>query len=163
MQVGCALREALAAGARGAMRGQFQLVALALVALVLPPGETTNVILLMADDQGWGDVGFNPHIYRDPTQPGWQRNSPRTPNLDALASSENSIVFWRFYAGSALCSPTRSAAMTGRTANRECISSPEPHGYGPSWDCFSPMPLSPRTFTIAEAAQQANFATFHAG
>jgi arylsulfatase A-like enzyme len=143
----------------------LQLVAaLALAGLVPAAGGATNVILLMADDQGWGDVGFNPHIYRDPTQPyDWQRNSPRTPHLDALASSENSIVFWRFYAGSALCSPTRSAAMTGRTANRECISGPEPHGYGPSWDCFSPMPLSPRTFTIAEAAQQANFATFHAG
>ena len=142
----------------------LQLAALALAGLVRAVGGATNVILLMADDQGWGDVGFNPHIYRDPTQPDdWQRNSPRTPNLDALASSENSIVFWRFYAGSALCSPTRSAAMTGRTANRECISSPEPHGYGPSWDCFSPMPLSPRTFTIAEAAQQANYATFHAG
>ena len=123
----------------------------------------TNVILLMADDQGWGDVGYNPHLMRDPTQPAWRRNSPRSPNLDALAASEHSIVWWRFHAGSALCSPTRSAAMTGRTPMRECISGPEPHGYGPAWSCFSPLPLSPRTFTIAEAAQQVQMDTFHAG
>ena len=130
---------------------------------LLPRIDGTNVILLMADDQGWGDVGYNPHEARSPDQPQWQRNAPRTPNLDAMARSNGSVVFWRFYAGSAVCSPTRSAAMTGRSNLRECISGPEPHGYGPAWSCFSPLPLSPRTFTIAEAAEKAGFATFHAG
>ena len=127
--------------------------------MVLP---LPNVILLMADDQGWGDVGFNPHALHAP-QTNWTMNAPRTPNLDAMARSENSIVFWSFYAGSALCSPTRSAALTGRTPNRECISAPEPHGYGPSYSCFSPLPLSPRTVTIAEVAKSASYDTFHSG
>ncbi len=48
-------------------------------------------------------------------------NPPRTPHIDALANGPNSVVFHRFYAGSGVCSPTRSAALTGRTPDRECI------------------------------------------
>lgn len=59
-----------------------------------------NVILVMSDDQGWGDVGFNGH-------PDLQ-----TPHLDAMA--ENGIKFDRFYAASPLCSPTRGSCLTGR-------------------------------------------------
>ena len=83
--------------------------------------ETPNVIMLRADDQGWGDVGYNNYTQRSDTQPDWTKNHPRTPNLDAMATSNNSILFWQFYAGSAVCSPSRSAAMTGRTSGRECI------------------------------------------
>jgi len=54
----------------------------------------------MADDQGWGDVGYNEHPYL------------KTPNLDAMAS--NGARFNRFYAASAVCSPTRASVMTGR-------------------------------------------------
>ena len=59
-----------------------------------------NIILLMADDQGWGDVGYNGHPHL------------KTPNLDAMAA--NGVRFNRFYAGSAVCSPTRGSVMTGR-------------------------------------------------
>ncbi|WP_205164678.1 MULTISPECIES: sulfatase [Arenibacter] len=59
-----------------------------------------NIILLMADDQGWGDTGYNGHPHL------------KTPNLDAMAS--NGAVFERFYAASAVCSPTRGSVMTGR-------------------------------------------------
>ena len=62
--------------------------------------ETPNIILLMADDQGWGDTGFNGHPHL------------KTPNLDKMAS--NGAVFERFYAASAVCSPTRGSVMTGR-------------------------------------------------
>lgn len=120
-----------------------------------------NVILLMADDQGWGDVGFNPHAYRRGTN--WTLNPPRTPHLDALATANSSITFWRFYAGSGVCSPTRSAALTGRSPERECIDGAEPHGFGPAWQCLSPMPLSPRTTTIAEVARAAGWTTLHLG
>jgi arylsulfatase A-like enzyme len=58
-----------------------------------------NVILIMTDDQGWGDVGFhdNPRI--------------ETPNLDALA--KQSLELTRFYV-CPVCSPTRASLMTGR-------------------------------------------------
>jgi arylsulfatase A-like enzyme len=62
-----------------------------------------NIILLMADDLGWGDVGFN-------------GGQVKTPNLDSLASY--GIKFNRFYSGSAVCSPTRASCLTGRNGVR---------------------------------------------
>lgn len=59
-----------------------------------------NIILIMTDDQGWGDTGYNGHPYL------------KTPNIDEMASS--GVVFNRFYAASAVCSPTRGSVMTGR-------------------------------------------------
>ena len=59
-----------------------------------------NVILCMADDQGWGDTGYYGHPYL------------KTPNLDAM--SEAGLRFDRFYSGAPVCSPTRGSALTGR-------------------------------------------------
>lgn len=63
-----------------------------------------NIILCMADDLGWGDVGYNgnPII--------------RTPNLDEMAAA--GIQFNRFYSGSSVCSPTRGSSLTGRNPFR---------------------------------------------
>nr|WP_261340527.1 sulfatase-like hydrolase/transferase [Mariniblastus fucicola] len=58
------------------------------------------MILLMSDDQGWGDVGFNGN------------KNILTPNLDAMAAA--GVKFNRFYAASPLCSPTRGSSLTGR-------------------------------------------------
>lgn len=62
-----------------------------------------NVILIITDDQGYGDFGFtgNPHV--------------QTPNLDQLA--KQSIRFNNFYV-SPVCAPTRSSLMTGRYSLR---------------------------------------------
>jgi arylsulfatase A-like enzyme len=127
--------------------------------------EKPNFIMLMADDQGWGDVGYNTeHKYQHKSYNyTWTYNAPRTPNLDAMAKSDNSILFWRFYAGSGVCSPTRSAALTGRTPTRECIDGAEGCGTQPAWTCIDKMPLSPLTYTVAEAAKKANYATVHIG
>ena len=62
--------------------------------------ESPNVVLLMSDDQGWGDVGFNGN------------EKIITPNLDAMA--KQGVKFNRFYAVSPLCSPTRGSCLTGR-------------------------------------------------
>ena len=59
-----------------------------------------NIIMIMSDDQGWGDVGFNGNT------------EIITPNLDKMA--ENGIRFDRFYAAAPLCSPTRGSCLTGR-------------------------------------------------
>ncbi|MBB3204810.1 arylsulfatase A-like enzyme [Rhodopirellula rubra] len=61
---------------------------------------TPNVIMLMSDDQGWGDVGFNGNEVL------------QTPNLDGMAAS--GVRFERFYAAAPLCSPTRGSCLTGR-------------------------------------------------
>ena len=63
-----------------------------------------NVILLMCDDLGWGDVGFNGN------------QIIRTPHLDELASK--GMVFNRFYTASPVCSPTRASCLTGRNPYR---------------------------------------------
>ncbi|TWU48000.1 sulfatase-like hydrolase/transferase [Rubripirellula reticaptiva] len=64
------------------------------------PASAPNIILVMSDDQGWGDVGFNGN------------EDIITPNLDAMAG--NGVRFDRFYAAAPLCSPTRGSCLTGR-------------------------------------------------
>jgi len=63
-----------------------------------------NIILIMCDDLGWGDTGFNGN------------EIIQTPNLDMLAGK--GIVFDRFYSASAVCSPTRGSCLTGRNPYR---------------------------------------------
>ncbi|MHC4908807.1 MAG: sulfatase family protein, partial [Planctomycetota bacterium] len=58
-----------------------------------------NVILVMADDLGWGDTSCNGHPVL------------KTPHIDALA--RDGVVFERFYAQSPVCSPTRASCLTG--------------------------------------------------
>mgnify|MGYP002152206296 FL=1 len=59
-----------------------------------------NIVLIMCDDLGWGDVGFNGN------------KVIRTPHLDAMA--KRSLRFERFYAAAPVCSPTRGSCITGR-------------------------------------------------
>jgi len=62
-----------------------------------------NIVLVMADDQGWGQVGYNGHPHL------------KTPNLDVMAAA--GIRFNRFYA-TPTCSPTRASVLTGRIPAR---------------------------------------------
>ena len=127
-------------------------------------GAPPNIVFILADDQGWGDVGYNDVAYQHPAyEYEWTPNPPRTPHLDAMAASEHTLVFRRFYAGSSVCSPTRAALLTGRSPARECVEDAEGCGTLPAWACVEPVPLSPRTFTAAEAARGAGLATLHAG
>ena len=66
--------------------------------------ERPHIILVMADDQGYGDCGFTGHPYL------------KIPNLGAMAKA--SVIFDRFYAGAPVCSPTRASVMTGRNPVR---------------------------------------------
>ncbi len=69
-----------------------------------PITRAPNIILIMTDDQGWFDAGFNGN------------ENIRTPNLDMLASE--GIILDRFYSASAVCSPTRASVITGRNPLR---------------------------------------------
>ncbi|MRI00663.1 sulfatase-like hydrolase/transferase [Kriegella sp. EG-1] len=101
--------------------------------IIKPP----NIILLMADDQGWGDVGYNEHPHL------------KTPNLDAMAA--NGAVFERFYAGSAVCSPTRGSVMTGR----------HPMRYG---ICYANCGhIKKEEVTLAEMVKEKGYTTGHFG
>ena len=66
--------------------------------------ERPNVILIMTDDQGWGDTGYNGHPHL------------KTPNLDRM--SREGVRFDRFYSAAAMCSPTRGSVYTGRNPYR---------------------------------------------
>jgi|TARA_B110000495_G_scaffold201428_1_gene218846 arylsulfatase A-like enzyme len=66
--------------------------------------ERPNVILMMTDDQGWGDTGYNGHPHL------------KTPNLDRM--SQEGVRFDRFYSAAAMCSPTRGSVYTGRNPYR---------------------------------------------
>lgn len=68
------------------------------------PAGKPNVILVMADDLGWGDVAYNGHPVI------------KTPHLDAMAA--NGLKMNRFYAGAPVCSPTRGSVLTGRHSTR---------------------------------------------
>ena len=69
-------------------------------AVLVAEEKPTNVILMMSDDQGWGDVGYSGHKIL------------KTPNLDAMAGA--GLRFNRFYSSSPVCSPTRGSCLTGR-------------------------------------------------
>ncbi|WP_144058661.1 sulfatase-like hydrolase/transferase [Rhodopirellula sp. SWK7] len=67
-----------------------------------------NIVILLADDLGWGDVGYH-------------GGSAQTPNIDRLAAE--GVRLNRFYAYPA-CSPARAAMLTGRFPGRYGISGP---------------------------------------
>ena len=67
-----------------------------------------NVVLLLADDLGWGDVGFN------------GRTEWATPNLDRLAT--RGTIFKRFYTAAVVCAPSRAALMTGKYTIHDGVS-----------------------------------------
>ncbi len=95
-----------------------------------------NIVLVMADDQGWGDMAYNghPHLV--------------TPQFDKAA--REGLRFDRFYAAAPVCSPTRASVMTGRTPNRMGVFK---WGY----------PIRPQETTIAEVLRENGYRTGHFG
>ncbi|MFP4058568.1 MAG: sulfatase-like hydrolase/transferase [Candidatus Brocadiia bacterium] len=95
-----------------------------------------NIVLCMADDQGWGDMGYYGHPVL------------KTPHFDKMAAE--ALRFDRFYAAAPVCSPTRGSVMTGRHPNR--------------FGCFKwGRTLRPQEITVAEALKTAGYVTGHFG
>ena len=95
-----------------------------------------NIILIMTDDQGWGQTGY----YNHPLL--------KTPNLDEMAN--NGLRFDRFYAGAPVCSPTRASVLTGRSNDRTGVYD---HGYR----------LRLQEKTISQALKNNGYLTAHFG
>ncbi len=93
-----------------------------------------NIVLILADDMGWGDVRSNGNMKIE------------TPVLDRLA--ENSLSFDRFYV-CPLCAPTRAEMLTGRYFLRTGVSSVS-QGY---------ENMDPRETTIAQILKQNGYTT----
>jgi arylsulfatase A-like enzyme len=69
-----------------------------------PAPRPPNVVIVVADDMGWGDLG----AFGNPTI--------RTPRLDRMAAEGQKWT--SFYAGESVCTPSRAALLTGRLAIR---------------------------------------------
>lgn len=122
------------AGFRSAAAFTLWLAWIAVPLVVL--AERPNFILAMADDQGWGDMGYS----GDPVL--------KTPTFDEMARI--ALRFDRFYAAAPVCSPTRGSVLTGRNPNR--------------FGCFQwGYTLRPQEVTIAEILRQAGYRTGHFG
>ncbi|KAH8055194.1 sulfuric ester hydrolase [Aureococcus anophagefferens] len=106
-------------------------------ATTAPKKDAPNVVLLFADDLGFGDPGFAGHP------------SNLTPNLDALRASGRRLSTW--YSGCPVCTGSRASLMTGRVYSRVGV----PGVFGPTSQ--SGLPL--REVTLADQFRTAGYAT----
>ncbi|SKA96886.1 Arylsulfatase A [Prosthecobacter debontii] len=95
-----------------------------------------NIILLMGDDHGWEETGYNghPHV--------------KTPVLDEMAAT--GLRMDRFYAAHPSCSPTRASFLTGRHPNRMGT-------FAPGWS------FRPEEITVASILSKAGYRCGHFG
>ena len=117
------------------IRAWFILCLLVLRCPVAADQPVPNIILLMGDDHGWEETGYNGHPY------------VKTPFLDEMASV--GLRLDRFYAQPS-CSPTRGSVLTGRHPNRYGIFRP---GYS----------IRPEEVTLAHLLRDAGYVTAHFG
>ena len=100
------------------------------------PADRPNFVLLMGDDHGWDETGYNGHPHL------------KTPVLDEMART--GLRLDRFYSAGSSCSPTRGTVITGRHHNRYGI-------FSPGWS------LRPEEISVAQILRQAGYATGHFG
>jgi len=143
-------------------------LALAFASMVAPSSATStkpNVVFILADDLGWADTTLYGHT-----------KFHRTPNLDRLA--KRGMTFHRAYSDSPLCSPTRSAILTGLSPARTGITAPQCHlpevvlkatpgtKASPARKSVEPTVvtrLQTNYMTLPESLKQAGYATGHYG
>ena len=106
-----------------------------------PGGRKPNVVLILCDDLGYGDLGCYGH------------DVIRTPRLDRLAAE--GVRFTDCYAAMPVCSPSRAALMTGRNPHRLGIHDWIPAGSG--------VFLKTEEVTAAEALRDAGYRTCFSG
>ncbi len=107
-----------------------------LVAADAPRLPAPNIVLMMGDDHGWEETGYNGHPYL------------HTPVLDEMAAA--GLRFDRFYAAHPSCSPTRGSFLTGRHPNRYGT-------FAPGWS------LRPEEITIGHILREAGYYCGHFG
>ena len=101
--------------------------------------QTPNIILILADDLGYGDVGFQ------------GQTKIQTPNIDRMA--RQGLRFTQFYAGTAVCAPSRASLMTGLHTGHTAIRGNR--GFKPEGQ----FPLPDSSLTIATVLQRHGYTT----
>ncbi len=124
------------------------LTGLAAVALVLPFGvfaqsAKPNIVLIVSDDFGWGDMG---------AYGGGDNRGAATPNLDRIAAE--GMQFLSFY-GQPSCTPGRVAMQTGRNPNRSGMTTVSFQGQGGG--------LPHAEWTLASVLKTGGYQTFFVG
>lgn len=102
-------------------------------------GQRPNIIFILADDLGYGDVGT------------FGQQKIKTPNIDRLA--KQGMRFTQFYSGTSVCAPSRSSFMTGQHTGHTPIrgnKETKPEG---QW------PLPDSAVTVAEVLKSAGYVT----
>jgi hypothetical protein len=111
--------------------------------------ERANIIFIMADDLGYGDLGC------------YGQKEIKTPNIDQLA--DEGTRFTQCYAGYTVCAPSRSVLMTGQhTGHTRIRGNFGKVGGTLVLDNGSPqrrVPLEPQDVTVAEVLKQAGYVT----
>lgn len=100
-----------------------------------------NIVIVFADDMGYGDIG----AYGHPTI--------RTPHLDRMAAE--GMKFTQFYAAASVCTPSRAALLTGRLPVRSGMASDTRRVLFPD----SKLGLPQSEITIAEVLKERSYAT----
>lgn len=102
-----------------------------------------NVIVVLADDIGVGDISVYRRMHSD-------NIVLETPNIDKLA--ETGVVFTQAHAPAALCAPSRYAIMTGNS----CYRSPFPWGV---WGSYQESPIKDTDLTLGRLMKKAGYHT----
>lgn len=110
---------------------------------LLVAADKPNIILLVSDDTGWGDLG---------SYGGGAGRGMPTPNLDQMA--REGMQFWSFY-GQPSCTPGRAAMQTGRFPNRSGMTTVAFQGQGGG--------LPEAEWTLASVLKKADYNTYFAG
>lgn len=128
----------------GLLVSLFSLLAIHLVAAE----HTPNVIFILLDDQGWADAGALGHPYM------------KTPNIDRLVAE--GTRFNQFYVCNPVCSPSRTAFMTGHFPVRHGV---HQHFATHEQNAQRGMPnwLDPDVTTVCDLLRTAGYATAHFG
>lgn len=113
-------------------RRQFFLSSLSAAALQSQPARKPNIVWIMADDLGYGDLGC------------YGQKHIQTPNIDRLA--KQGTRFTNAYAGCTVCAPSRSVLMTGHHMGHTSVRS-NPGG----------VPLLATDYTVAQTLKQAGY------
>ncbi|MFT5128022.1 MAG: arylsulfatase A-like enzyme [Rhodothermales bacterium] len=103
----------------------------ALLSLFASAADKPNVVLIISDDQAWGDYSFMGHA------------DIKSPHLDKLASE--SVLFRRGYVPTALCRPSLVTLATGHYAHRHGVTGNDP---SPKYTQGKPALLSQRRATL---------------
>jgi arylsulfatase A len=124
---------------------RFWLLGMALVLVSCSTGADAvrppNLIVIFADDLGYGDLG----VYGHPTI--------QTPRLDRMA--QEGMKFTQFYVAASVCTPSRAGLMTGRLPIRSGMASDNRRVLFPD----SRRGLPPEEITIAEVLKEQGYAT----